>query len=205
MKILRTANAGVLLELDGVKLLLDGVCPPYPPFLGCPPEIRARLLREPPDALAFTHRHPDHYDGAFAEKFERKTLRPVFGAEDLSVHRVGSLKITPVAARHIGKVEIPHVGFIIEGSSCIWFTGDASPLVWKKLDLPKPDLLIAPYAYAATPAAWKQTMALGAEKILLLHLPLREEDPLGLWAAVEETTAGDPRLIIPVLGKEITI
>ncbi len=205
MKLLRTANAGILLELDGVKILLDGVCPPYPPFLGTPREIREMLLQDPPDALAFTHRHPDHYDGNFAEEFERKTLRPILEAEDLSKKTVGSLKISPVAARHIGKVEIPHAGFIIEGSACIWFTGDASPLVWKTMDLPKPDLLIVPYAYAATPAAWKQTMALGAEKIILLHLPLREEDPLGLWAAVEETTAGDPRLMIPDLGETITL
>jgi hypothetical protein len=83
--------------------------------------------------------------------------------------------------------------------------GDAAPLVWKNHSLPKPDILILPYAYAATPAAWKQTLALGAEKMVLVHLPRREEDPLGLWAAVEETVGVDPRLMIPDLGEEILL
>ncbi len=205
MIFLRTTNAGGLLELDGVKLLLDGVCPPYPPFLGTPPEIKAQLLQDPPDALVFTHRHPDHYDGDFAEEYQRKTLRPIFEAEDLSVKTVGALKLTPIATRHIGKADLPHASFIIEGSRCVWFLGDASPLVWKDHSYPKPEVLLLPYAYAATPAAWKQTLALGAEKMVLLHLPLREEDPLGLWQAVEETTAGDPRLLFPELGKPILL
>ena len=205
MRFIRTSNAGGLLEMDGVKLLLDGVCPPYPPFLGTPPAIREQLLLDPPDALAFTHRHPDHYDEAFAETYRRNTLRPIFGAEDLSVKTVGPLKITPVATRHIGKADLPHVSFIIEGSQCLWFVGDASPLVWKEQNLPQPDVLLLPYAYAATFAAWRQTKALGAKKIVLLHLPRWEEDSLGIWDLVQETAWGDPCLIIPAIGEEVIL
>ncbi len=205
MTFLRTSNAGGLLELDGVKLLLDGVCPPYPPFLGTPPAMRERLLLDPPDALAFTHRHPDHYDGDFAEEYQRKTLRPVFGAEVLSPATVGALKITPIATRHIGKADVSHASFIIEGSQCLWFAGDASPLVWKGMDLPKPDVLFLPYAYAVTEVAWRQTRALGAKKIVLLHLPRWEEDTLGIWDLVQETAWGDPCLIIPAMGEEISL
>ena len=205
MKIIRTANAGVLLEMDGVKLLLDGVCPPYPPYLGTPEAIRETLLQDPPDALAFTHRHPDHYDEEFAENYQRKTLRPVLGAEDLSPAMVGSLKVTPVATRHIGKAKLPHVSFIIEGSKCLWFMGDASPLVWKDHTLPKPDVVLLPYAYATTHAAWKQTKALGAEKIVLLHLPRWEEDPLDIMGLVQETAGGDPCLLIPEMGESIIL
>lgn len=205
MKIIRTANAGVLLEMDGVRLLLDGVCPPYPPYLGTPPELREALLQDPPDAVLVTHRHPDHYDGEFAEEYQRKTLRPVFGAEDLSVKAVGSLKITPVATRHIGKADLPHASYIIEGSQCLWFMGDASPLVWKDQTLPKPDVLALPYAYASTAVAWKQTKALGAERIVLLHLPRWQEDPYDIMGLVQETAGGDPCLSIPEMGESIIL
>ena len=205
MKIIRTANAGILLEMEGATILLDGVCPPYPPFLGTPPEWRQRLLDQPPDALVFTHRHPDHYDEDFADAFQKQTLRPVFGAEDLSAATIGGLRITPVATRHIGKADLPHVSYIIEGRRCAWFVGDASPLVWKGMDLPKPDVLFLTYLYASTPSIWKRFKELGAQKIVLLHLPRKEEDSLGIWPDVEKTTQNDPCLIIPEIGEEIIL
>ena len=67
MLIRRVSNAGVLLELDGVKLLLDGFCKSVGPYMATPNKIREELLLDPPDLLAFTHEHEDHCDGAAAE------------------------------------------------------------------------------------------------------------------------------------------
>ena len=77
-------------------------------------------------------------------------------------------------------------------------------IVWRDIDdLPPPDVLIVPYAYAITAAAWKTTRALGAQDVVLLHLPPRSNDPYGLWDAVETTTQQDSCLHIPAIGDTI--
>ena len=61
MRIRRTANAGVLLTLDTITILLDGVCQQVHPYLPTPAEIRSELLENAPDIVAFTHEHQDHF------------------------------------------------------------------------------------------------------------------------------------------------
>ena len=117
----------------------------------------------------------------------------------------------PVPSRHIGRVEpgLLHQSFVIRGSHCVWFMGDAAPLQWKnRTDLPKPDVLIVPYAYCNTPAAWATTQDLGAKAIVLLHMPKPEDDSIGLWQAVRSTVEIDTcsgRLYIPDVNESITI
>ncbi|MBR2013578.1 MAG: MBL fold metallo-hydrolase [Clostridia bacterium] len=205
MELLRTANAGILLTMDSTSILLDGVCPPYANYLGTPDGLREQLLQNPPDALAFTHRHPDHCDEAFAAAFAKNTRRPILWAEDPCPMRIGNLEIIPVPTRHIGKEEIAHVSYVIKGSQCLWFTGDASPLARFPKELPKPDVLVVTFAYACRPNVWKRTKALGAEKYILLHLPDQAEDPHQLWNAVEQAAAGEPNLFIPSIGENIVL
>ncbi len=213
MEIQRTANAGVLLKMDGVSILLDGFCSRVDPYLPTPDGIRDTLMRNPPDILAFTHRHADHYDPALVSTYSQKTLRPILGPENLANATVfgefslGNVTITPVPSRHLGKVEpdLQHVSYIIRGSQCIWFLGDASPSQWQgRSELPRPDVMIAPYAYALTKAAWRQTCAL-TEHVVLLHMPERSHDPYGLWPMVESVTenSGKDRLQIPEIGQTI--
>ena len=206
MEIQRTANAGVLLKLDGVSILLDGLCEQIDAYLPTPKEIADRLLVNPPDLLAFTHGHADHCSEALLLPYRKQNLRPILGPESLYTGAVqlGNVAITPVESRHIGKTEpgLQHVSYIIQGSQCIWFTGDASPLQWKgRTDLPKPDVLIAPYAYANTKSALELSRTL-ADKLILLHLPLREQDAYGLWTQVEKTIAGrtEMQIWIPEIG-----
>lgn len=201
MELLRTANAGILLKMDETSILLDGVCSPYANYLGTPEELRKQLLENPPDALAFTHRHPDHCDESFAERFEK----PILWAENPIPKQVGNLEIIPIPTRHMGNVEIAHVSYVIKGSRCVWFTGDASPLERFPKDLPKPDVLIISFAYACRPNVWKRTKALGAQTQILLHLPKKAEDPHQLWKAVEEIAAGEPNLYIPSIGEKIVL
>jgi L-ascorbate metabolism protein UlaG (beta-lactamase superfamily) len=121
--------------------------------------------------------------------------------------QVGAVRITPVHSRHIGVAgkDTQHASFIIEGSACIWFTGDASPSQWGRLSLPKPDVLIVPYAYCNTPAAWAATKALGAKIIVLLHMPARSDDSIGLWPAVENTVGENRNLFIPAMNETVEI
>ena len=200
MQCRRTANAGVLLELDGVRILLDGVCRQSNGYLGTPQREIEALYACPPDLVAFTHSHFDHFDRGFAQKFYDKTLRSILGPEGLlkigshcEKTRVGDVWITPVASRHIGKAgqDMPHVSFLIEGTQRILFTGDAAPVQWKDIQV---DVLIAPYAYATTASSWQISGRIAPE-LVLLHLPEESSDSDLLWKAVRETT----RLPGPVL------
>ena len=210
MEIKRTANAGVLLTLDGVTILLDGVNQPLKPYLGTPVHIRQGLLQTPPDLVAFTHRHPDHCDVSFVSDYLQNAAGPIMGPADIpfssnSERTVGGVKVTPVTNRHLGKAcDVQHMSFIIEGTRCVWFLGDASPLPWKsRQDLPRPDVMIVPYAYAMS-SGWDICKQLGAADVVLLHLPPREADPFGLWNAVAETVNEDfPRLHIPKMGETV--
>ena len=202
MKITRTANAGVLLELDGGSILLDGVCREVKPYPATPPEVKTELERNFPDVVAFTHAHKDHYDPDFAATYLKQTSGVILGSRDCrgieKTLTVGGVLITPLSSRHIGIAgrDIIHYSFLIEGSKRILFTGDAAPTQWHQLNIQKPDIIIVPYAYATTSAAWITTQKFGAESIVLVHMPDREDDDIGLWDAVENTTGFAKNLYI---------
>lgn len=201
----RTANAGVLIDMNEMSILLDGVCEPLFPYLGTPPAIRESLEREMPDVLAFTHEHPDHYDPSYVKIYKEKTLRRVYGPESLTFYELGNgVGMHLITTRHIGKYDILHVSYVIEGSRTVWFMGDASPLSLKKMtDFKTPDLLIIPFTYAITPFAWRMTKETGAGKILLLHMPREEDDREGLWDAVRSTVGEDGSLFTLDIGEKI--
>ena len=212
MELRRTANAGVLLKLDGVSILLDGVCREVSPYPATPPEERSLLTSCFPDIVAFTHAHKDHYDPVYAAQYQKQTNGVVLGPAGLVGVRgsmeklsVGGVTVTPVPSRHIGAAgkDTPHASFIIEGTKTVWFLGDASPSQWKgRRELPAPDVLIVPYAYANTAASWALSKSLGAKEIVLLHMPQQQKDVLGLWEAVQ-STVGQERLHIPELRQSL--
>ena len=213
MRISRVSNAGVLIELDGVKILLDGFCTGHGLYLATPPAIRDQLLADPPDMLAFTHEHPDHFDALSAEYYHKQTLRPVLGPENLPCGTTskglasGWVSVLPIKSRHIGKeyFHVPHVSYAINGSKSVWFLGDAVPSQWHGIDR-KCHVLIAPFAYALTESAWRMTCAL-ADHVVLVHMPLRENDPAKLWPQVEAVTGAScpVHLHIPAIGETIEI
>lgn len=206
LTIMRTANAGVLVEMDGTRILLDGVCKHLPPYLGTPNSLREFLAEDLPDVLAFTHKHYDHYDLDFVKLYEEKTLRSAIGPESLTFYENNGVAVSSFQTRHIGKSDISHLSFVIKGSSTVWFMGDATPLCLKNTaNLPKPDLLIVPFAYAITPSAWRLAKETGAKSILLLHMPLKSEDKNGLWQLVESTVGNDDILFTLEIGEKITI
>ena len=207
LTVMRTANAGVLIEMDGRSILLDGVCQPLFPYLGTPSSIRDRLERDMPDVLAFTHRHPDHYDPSYEKLYKDKTLRSAFGPESLPFYELGNgIGMHLSATRHIGKNDVPHVSYVIEGKRTVWFMGDATPISLRKLaEFKAPDLLIVPFAYLITPSSWRMTKETGAKKILLLHMPNEEDDREGLWDAVRRTVGDEDRLFIPKMGEKLSL
>lgn len=82
-----TANAGLLVEYAGVRLLVDGIRrEAFPPFLPTPDDVWDEMLRGAEsspwrnvDFLYFSHLHPDHYDArAVAEYLAHNRVRAVF-------------------------------------------------------------------------------------------------------------------------------
>lgn len=215
MEIRRTANAGVLLQLDGASILMDGVCREVKPYPATPPAERARICESYPDMVCYTHAHKDHYDPTFAAEYQKQTGGVILGPADLpgctsamQEAAVGAVTVRAVESRHIGGAgkTVSHASFIITGSQCVWFLGDSSPVLWKgRTDLPKPDVLMVPYAYTITPNGWSITRSLGAKKVVLLHMPVRENDTVGLWAATEATTAMPADLLIPAMGETLIL
>lgn len=207
LAVTRTANAGVMLEIDGKRILLDGVCAPLWPYLGTPLALRDILERELPDVLAFTHEHPDHYDPSYAKLYKEKTLRSVYGPESLPFYALGNgIEMRSYVTRHIGKSTVPHVSYVIKGSRTVWFMGDASPLSLKSMtDAPRPDVLIVPFAYAITPSAWRMTKETGAKRILLVHMPPKQDDREGLFDAVQNTVGEDPLLCMLRMGERVDL
>lgn len=208
MQIQRTANAGVLLELDGVTILLDGVCRAGETYLGTPDSIRARLEKSLPDAVAVTHAHSDHFDPEYGAHYTKLTGRPVLTPETgASPVSVGSVSVTAIPGRHIGPAykDMPHVSYILQGSKTVWFMGDAAPSQWRGKDLPRPDVIIAPYAYANTEASWALTQSFGASDVILVHLPSPEIDPHGLWRGVLSVMGGPSACMthIPRVGETL--
>ena len=209
----RTANAGILLALDGVKILFDGVSREGTDYPATSVAMQDQLIQKKPDVLCITHAHPDHFDMEFSLRYKKVvggTIVAPINESDLcaTIDRVklGDVSVIPIASRHIGKVgiNVPHSSFIVEGSSCVWFMGDAAVLQWKnRRELPKPDVLIVPFAYVTTQTSWEITKSLGAKHIVIVHMPDKQSDPCGLWDAVMQTACNDKtvEIWIPDIGE----
>lgn len=217
----RTASAGGLLELDGSTILLDAICGGAGPYLPTPPELLDLILERRVELLAFTHAHPDHLDSSAAEEClfawggaavlgtrdvaEALSPWPVTAGEPVTA---GAVRVTPIPSRHIGAAyrDVEHHSFLIEGSLRLLFLGDAAPTQWEGSGL-RPDVLFAPFAYVTTRAGWHIVESLAPQRLVLLHLPARNNDPEGLWSAVEGTLSRcrDIPVAIPAMGERIEI
>lgn len=220
MEIRRTANAGVLLKLENATILLDGVCREVFPYLCTPSSLQEELLLAKPDVVAFTHHHKDHFDLGFARKYSEAYGRKVMGTEQMAqlypdAVSAGqcmareSWKLSAFRTRHIGKggLTTDHLSYVVEADRCVWFMGDASPVQLKMLHpCPGPDVLIVPYAYLVTLSAVQTVESLQPGRIVLVHMPPKQQDPEGLWqliAPARERLAD--RLLIPELGQTIPV
>ncbi len=191
--------------MDGISILLDGVCSKVEPYEVTPKVILEELSNNYPDAVGFTHRHPDHFLNGFVCDYENVTGRKALISADTSV-TVGSVKLHSFPTRHLGRVEegLLHSSFLIKGSKTILFTGDAAPNAIKNLHA---DVLIAPFAYANSAAGLKAAAATGAKDLILVHMPEFDPDPYGIWDSVRTALSGESQLRVhfPKLGQSVII
>ena len=205
MKILRTANAGILLEMDGARLLLDGVCGEVPPYSETPENIKKDLYGKDFDIIAFTHFHTDHFDGDFADTFEEKGKK-ILSPDNMEIVNLKNLEVIPFKSRHIGKSESEHISFVIKGSKTVWFMGDAAPVTIKDMGkYPSPDVLFVPFVYLNSQPSLNITKSANAHNIILLHTPEREKDNLGIWENVEKTIINEQNIHLINLGETLEL
>ena len=209
----------MLVALDSVILLLDGVCQGYSLYLAPPPAIIQELEHHPPDALAFTHSHPDHFEAGFAARFYEKTHRPILGTAGVAellpgvpVEQgsavIGGVRVTPVPSRHLGAEwrNYPHVSYLLEGSKRIFYVGDATPACWKDAVFQlQPDVLIAPYPYVTTRIGWQSVERFAPKALVVVHMTAKDNDPDGIWPMVQRgiDTHRDIPVYVPDLGEKV--
>ncbi len=206
MLFLRTANAGGLIVSNNINILIDGVCGELSPYIKTPDDIKQEFILNPPQIVAFTHNHIDHYDEGFAGCYKKITGRKILGVDSTKSLNCDGVTVSAIKTKHIGKENPAHYSFLIKGEKTVLFTGDASPLQWKNIgDLGHLDAVIVPYAYANTKPAWEITKGFGATKVILLHMPMRQLDEYGLYDMVNTVAGDDETLVMPEIGQEITL
>lgn len=205
MRFLRTANAGGLITLDGVRIAMDGVCGLVAPYLETPTELREYLQEKVPDAVGFTHLHPDHFHSGY-QTFCKQSGTVLLMPGDQKV-QLGTVQIIPINTRHLGKSEpgLAHNSYFISGSQNILFAGDASPVELRNVQ--DVDIIIAPYAYVSTSAGINAVVCCGAKHLVLVHLPGTDPDSYGIWDSVRAgiSKCNCFEVVIPQMGQEIEI
>lgn len=82
-KVTYISNAGVIIEFQDKKIMIDGLCSSkIPIYKSTPPEVLEKLiLNIPPfndiDVLLFTHYHGDHFDPVSTAEFLKNNTRAV--------------------------------------------------------------------------------------------------------------------------------
>jgi hypothetical protein len=84
--------------------------------------------------------------------------------------------------------------------------GDASPLNLRKMEnMPKPDVLIAPFAYFNTPSSFEAAKKTGAKNFVIVHLPEEENEENNLWRDVKSVTEEEKGVFLMKIGETITL
>lgn len=229
MKLTRVSNAGLWVETNGLRFLLDGLHrAEVAPYCGMDPRWEEALFGPGPaaDALAFTHAHPDHFDPDLAARYlHSHPQTAVYAGPDVLAALAGRgvtnplfpwdapgpLGLSAFPTRHIGPQfrDTPHASLVLNGDKRLLFAGDASPVIsnFPRGGGPRPDILAAPYAFVLGNAPFRVVRgSLRPQAVLVLHLPLPGQDPAGIHARAAEGAAGlETPIRLMALGETLEI
>lgn len=214
MKLARVSNAGLWVEAEGRRFLLDGLHgQPPPPYCGMDPGWEKALFQDryPVDVVAFTHGHPDHFCPQVAARYlAAHPQSAVYAGPDVleALRAQGIVNpcyawdgpgpggLMAIPTRHIGAQyrTAPHCSLYLPGPEPLLFTGDASPASSNFFPggaALQTHILAATFAFFIGPP-FKRVVEqqIRPNRAYVLHLPLPQEDSLGLARQIHENLAG---------------
>lgn len=212
IKMISTANAGLLIDLGEKKLLIDAFhSEKYELYPTVSPALFRQILASPifadPDVLLYTHCHPDHFSSWMTEEARRAwpdmtVLLPEPKADGtvltkpVETFRFGELELTLCRLPHesVQYRSVPHYGVLIKyGPVCILDPGDCEIASEKLTDFigdTKIDLAILNFPWLALRKGRDFVKNVIRPKHMLIHhLPEESEDPLGYRENLKRTLA----------------
>ncbi len=191
-------HATLLIEIDGFRIITDPFFRTRVWHLS-----RTHLIIQPEwyqeiDAILVSHTHWDHLDISSLRKFHPETqviapagagalirksgLRNILEARAGDNHHFGAITVLATHAEHLGKrgpfsPELPCLGFLIQGSQSVYFSGDTALFEGMKTLAQDLDIALLPVW------GWGPTLGKG-------HM-----DP---FQAAEAARQLSPRIAIPI-------
>ena len=223
MILARVSNAGLWVEAEGRRFLLDGLHgQPPPPYCGMDPGWEAALFQRlpPADVVAFTHSHPDHFCPQVAARYlvAHPQSTVYAGPDVLAALRAQGITnpcygwdgpgpggLMAIPTRHMGAQyrDVPHSSLYLPGPEPLLFTGDASPAPINFFPAGKgmqTHVLAAAFAFFMGPPLQRVVrQRIRPKRAYVLHLPLSQADELGLEGQIQQSIAGCT-LPVTILG-----
>lgn len=209
IRVTLSANAGVAIEIGTARIWVDALHQTSVPGFSTLQDRQVRELWtadafQRPDAMVYTHCHPDHYSAELTEEAHRRwpgarlflPEEQLPGQELLSgtapAAAVGNAALQFFRLPHESAVyrHIPHYGLTIScGGDTVLLPGDcavAAPelLPWVQGRHYRLALLNFPWATLRKGRDFME-QSLSAEHIVLYHLPFAEDDTEGFRHAAE--------------------
>lgn len=230
MILARVSNAGLWVEAEGRRFLLDGLHgQPPPPYCGMDPGWEKALFQDryPVDVVAFTHGHPDHFCPQVAARYlAAHPQSAVYAGPDVleALRAQGIVNpcygwdgpgpggLMAIPTRHMGTQyrTAPHCSLYLPGPEPLLFTGDASPApsnffpAGQRLQT---HVLAAPFAFfEENPLRRVVLQRIQPSRAYVLHLPLPQADTQGLAQQIQQNLAGCslPAIILQ-LGQQVEL
>lgn len=230
MILARVSNAGLWVEAEGRRFLLDGLHgQPPPPYCGMDPGWEKALFQDryPVDVVAFTHGHPDHFCPQVAARYlAAHPQSAVYAGPDVleALRAQGIVNpcygwdgpgpggLMAIPTRHMGAQyrTAPHCSLYLPGPEPLLFTGDASPApsnffpAGQRLQT---HVLAAPFAFfEENPLRRVVLQRIQPSRAYVLHLPLPQADTQGLAQQIQQNLAGCslPAIILQ-LGQQVEL
>jgi L-ascorbate metabolism protein UlaG (beta-lactamase superfamily) len=197
-----SANAGVCVDIGGKRIWVDALhSKKVPGFSTVSPALLEKLMEAPafekPDAICYTHDHPDHFSREmtakamerwpsakvflpqqrFAQQILLEGERPEYVLEDVKLR---FLRLPHEGAQYANVI---HYGLLILSSQGnVLVTGDcavAAPELLQAVSGTELDAAILDFPWLTLNKGRTALESLNAKNILLYHLPFSEDDGNG--------------------------
>lgn len=230
IKITLSANAGVCVDIGGKRIWVDALhSKKVPGFSTVSPELLTALWDAPafqkPDAICYTHIHPDHYSREMTEEAlakwqsakaflpQRQLTEQVLVEGQCPEFALGDVILRFLRLPHEGAqyAHTVHYGILIlspEGNVLI--SGDcavAAPELLEAVSGVELEAAVLDFPWLTLSKGRSALEGLNAKNILLYHLPFPEDDGNGYLdsaaKAVSRWEQGNAKLLCNPLQTEI--